>query len=186
MSFCSPWAMTPKHSPRLKVKDMVVLSFLGVMLFLTKLALDPLPNIEPVSLLILVYTVVLGLRRTVYSIYIFVGLELMLRGVHIWTIGYFYVWLVLAALAWLFRRMESTLGWAVLSGAFGLSFGALCAIISIFIGGWQFALTWWLNGIPFDALHCAGNFAMALVLFRPCRVVLTRLSRQIGLISTNE
>ena len=39
------------------------------------------------------------------------------------------------------------------------------------------ALAWWVSGIPFDLLHCAGNFAMALVLFRPCRQVLTRLMR---------
>ena len=77
----------------------------------------------------------------------------------------------------LFRKMESPLGWAVLSGAFGLSFGALCTLVYWVTGGWAFALSWWVSGIPFDLLHCAGNFAMALVLFRPCRQVLTRLMR---------
>ena len=85
--------------------------------------------------------------------------------------------LVLAVVVMLFRKMESPLGWAVLSGAFGLSFGALCALVYWVTGGWAFALSWWVSGIPFDLLHCAGNFAMALVLFRPCRQVLTRLMR---------
>ena len=84
----------------------------------------------------------------------------------------------LVLLAMVFRRMESPLGWAVLSGAFGLSFGALCALVYWVSGGWAFALSWWVSGIPFDLLHCAGNFAMALVLFRPCKNVLTRLMRQ--------
>ena len=82
----------------------------------------------------------------------------------------------LALLARLLRRMESALGWAVLSGAFGLCFGALCALTYLVAVGWSYALSWWISGIPFDLAHCAGNFGMALVLFRPCRKVLARLA----------
>ena len=37
----------------------------------------------------------------------------------------------------------------------------------------------WVAGIPFDLLYCAGNFAMALLLFQPCRV-LTALWQRMG------
>ena len=96
-------------------------------------------------------------------------MEILIWGLGFWNLCYTYVWLVLVVLAMLFRKMESPLGWAVLSGAFGLSFGALCTLVYWVTGGWAFALSWWVSGIPFDLLHCAGNFAMALVLFRPCR-----------------
>ena len=46
------------------------------------------------------------------------------------------------------------------------------------IGGALFALNWWLSGIPFDLLHCAGNFALALVLFVPLRKLLERLQKR--------
>ena len=82
---------------------------------------------------------------------------------------------MLALAAWFLRRMESPVGWAILSGAFGLSFGALCALAYWAAEGWTFALSWWLSSIPFDLLHGAGNFALALVLFKPCKAVLTRL-----------
>lgn len=107
-------------------------------------------------------------------------MEILIWGLGFWNLCYTYVWLVLVVLAMLFRKMESPLGWAVLSGAFGLSFGALCALVYWVTGGWAFALSWWVSGIPFDLLHCAGNFAMALVLFRPCRQVLTRLMRTVN------
>lgn len=110
-------------------------------------------------------------------VYVYVMMEILIWGLGFWNLCYTYVWLVLVVLAMLFRKMESPLGWAVLSGAFGLSFGALCALVYWVTGGWAFALSWWVSGIPFDLLHCAGNFAMALVLFRPCRQVLTRLMR---------
>ena len=27
----------------------------------------------------------------------------------------------------------------------------------------------WVSGIPFDVMHCAGNFVIALLLFNPLR-----------------
>ena len=86
-----------------------------------------------------------------------------------------YVWLILFAAARAMRRMESTLGWALLSGGFGLLFGALCAPVDVFIGGVGYAVSKWISGIPFDVMHCAGNFVLALVLFVPLRELTTRL-----------
>ena len=138
------------------------------------MALAPLPNIEPVSFLIIVYVSVLGLKALI-PVYIYVLLEISTWGLGYWSICYLYVWAVLALAAWCLREMESSVGWAVLSGAFGLCFGALCALSYWATGGWAFALSWWASGIPFDILHCAGNFAMALVLFRPSKRILFRL-----------
>ena len=169
--------MTSKPAPggpRLGAQGIVVLGLLGAVLFVSKMALAWLANIEPVSLLVMVYTVVLG-RKALFPIYVYVALECMVWGINLWSLSYLYVWLVLAALAYLLRRMESPVGWAVLSGAFGAGFGALCALAYLPLEGWQFALSWWVSGIPFDLLHCGGNFVMALVLFRPCKQVLSRL-----------
>ena len=160
----------------METRELVLLALLGALLWVSKMALAMLPNIEPVSLLLIVYTVVLGWKALI-PLYVYVVMELLIWGIGFWSICYTYVWLVLVLLAMLFRRMESPLGWAVLSGAFGLSFGALCSLVYWVSGGWAFALSWWASGIPFDLLHCAGNFAMALVLFRPCKTVLTRLMK---------
>lgn len=157
-------------------RELVFLALLGALLWVSKMALAWLPNIEPVSLLLIVYTVVLG-WKALAPLYVYVAMELLIWGIGFWSICYTYAWLVLVLLAMLFRRMESPLGWAVLSAAFGLGFGALCSLVYWVSGGWAFALSWWVSGIPFDLLHCVGNFAMALTLFQPCKRVLTRLMR---------
>ena len=158
----------------LSARDIVLYGLLGAVLFVAKTALAFLPNIEPVTLLVMVYASVLG-WRALCPVYVYVVLEYLIWGFGLWSACYLYVWAVLALAAILMRKMESPVGWAVLGGAYGLCFGALCALVYWVSGGWQFALSWWLQGIPFDALHCAGNFVMALALFRPCRRVLTRL-----------
>lgn len=158
-----------------KTKEITRLGLLAALLFAAKMMMAPLPNIEPVSLLIIVYVSVLG-PKALIPVYIYVLLEISTWGLGYWSLCYLYVWAVLALAAFFLRRMESPLGWAVLSGAFGLCFGALCALTYWAAGGWAFALSWWVSCIPFDLAHCAGNFVMALVLFRPCKRVLLRLT----------
>ena len=155
-------------------RKLVALSLLAAVMVGLQVALAALPNIEAVSLLVMVYTVVLG-SGVAYILAVFVVLTVLLWGVHTWVLSYLYVWAVLAALAWLLRRMESRLGWALLSGAYGLSFGALCALVYLPVGGWRMFAATWVAGIPFDLLHCGGNFVMALLLFRPRRRVLPLL-----------
>ena len=147
---------------------------LGALTFALQVVMAPLPNIEPVSLLVMLYAVVFG-WKSLYAVYVFVTMEILFHGIGLWNINYLYVWAMLAVLAIGFRRMESPLGWAILSGAFGLSFGALCGIADIFIGGFSYAVAKWISGIPFDLLHCGGNFALALVLWKPLRRLTGRL-----------
>lgn len=158
----------------MRARELTMLGLLGAVLFAGKMALAGLPNIEIVSLLIIVYTVVLG-WKALFPVYVYVLLEYVTWGFGLWSACYLYVWPALALAARLLRRMESPLGWALLSGAFGLSFGALCSLVYLVSGGWAFALSWWIQGIPFDLLHCAGNFVLALTLFQPCKRLLSHL-----------
>lgn len=163
-----------KHS---RLLELIVLALLGALMFAAKMALAALPNIEPVSLLVIVYTVVYG-RKALYPIYVYVMLEILFWGLGLWNLNYLYVWLVLFFLAMVFRNMKSLWGWAILSGAFGLSFGLLCTPVYLLTGGWAFGLSWWVSGIPWDVVHCAGNFVIALVLVRPLTVGLTKIQNR--------
>ena len=151
---------------------------LGAMTFAAKVVMMGLPNIEPVSLMVMLFAVTFG-KKALYPIYVYVVLEFVLYGFHLWSINYLYVWLILAIAAWILRNMTFPFGWALLSGAFGLFFGLLCTPVYLLTGGPAFALSWWISGIPFDLLHCAGNFVIALVLFAPLRRLLEQLYRKI-------
>lgn len=162
---------------RLTTRRLVLFALLEAILVGLQVAMAALPNIEAVSLLIMVYTVVFG-SGVAYIIVVFVLLEMLLWGVNTWVISYLYVWAVLALAAWLLRKMESRVGWAILSGTFGLSFGALCALVYLPVGGIAMFAATWVVGIPFDILHCVGNFVIALLLFQPCRNLISGLWRR--------
>ena len=147
---------------------------MAAMLEASKLALSWLANIELVTLLVLLFAASWGWRALLPTI-AFVGLEILVWGFGLWTFSYFYLWPLLAVIGVLLRRCEASLLWALVAGFFGLAFGALCAIPYLFLGGPAFALSWWLAGIPFDLVHCAGNFVLTLLLWRPLRRLLRAL-----------
>lgn len=159
---------------KLSISEIALFGILAALTFGAKVAMSGLPNIEPVSLMIMIFAVVFG-RKGLYPLYVYVVMEFLFFGFGLWNINYLYVWLILWLLARLFRKMEEPLGWAILSGVFGLSFGALCGIVDVFVGGWGYALTKWMAGLNFDLLHCAGNFFMVLLLFKPLRRLTEKL-----------
>ncbi len=156
---------------------MVLFGILGSMTFAAKYVMSFLPNIEPVSLMVMLFAVVLG-KKWVYPTYLYVAMEILFYGISLWNINYLYIWAVLAVAASLMRKMQGALNWAVLSGVFGLAFGALCGIVDVFIGGFGYAVAKWISGIPFDIAHCVGNFVIALVLFHPLRELMEKLYRK--------
>ena len=161
---------------KLSLREVVLFGVLGALTFALQVVMAPLPNIEPVSLMIMLFAVTFGWKG-LYPTYVFVVMEILFYGIGGWAMYYLYIWLVLFAGAMLMKEMEHPLGWAILSGAFGLLFGALCAIMDAFVGGIGYAVTKWTSGIIFDLAHCGGNFAIALILFRPLRKLLSKLNR---------
>lgn len=163
-----------KRNARLSIQEIALFGVLGAVTFALQVVMAPLPNIEPVSLLVMIFAAVFG-WKCLYPVYVFVVMEILFYGISTWNIYYLYVWTVLALGAILLRRQQQPLAWALLSGVFGLFFGALCGIVDIFIGGFSYAAAKWVSGIPFDLLHCGGNFVIALILFAPLRKVMEKL-----------
>ncbi len=146
--------------------EIVIYALLASLLLVVQVSLAFLPNIELVSVLLIVYTRVMG-RKTLIPLYVFVLAEGLIYGFGIWWINYLYIWTVLVIAVILLRKIQSVWFWAVFSCIYGLCFGALSSIPYFFMGGIPMVITYILNGIPFDLLHGGGNFVTTLVLVKP-------------------
>lgn len=155
-----------QNNPANKIVQIVTIGVLSAILLVGQLGLAFLPNIEIVSTLIILYTQIY--KKQVFSIIlVFVLLEGIIFGFGIWWISYLYIWNILAFIVLIFQKIDSAVLWAVVSGIFGLLFGALCAIPYLLSGGPGAAFAYWSAGIPYDILHCCGNFALTLILYKP-------------------
>ena len=125
-----------------KVLRLVLSGLMGALLVVSKQAMSGIPNVEPVTLLIILFALELP-RETPGAVTVFLVLQGVLYGFGLWWAMYLYVWYLLAVLAWLLRRMDNAFGWAVFSGAYGLCFGGLCAAVYLVAKTPAFALSWW-------------------------------------------
>lgn len=138
----------------------------AAILFALQVALAFLPNVELVSLLVMLYARHLG-RRVFPILFAFAVLEGLLYGFGIWWISYLYVWPILAWLSILLKKTQAPVfSYGILSCFFGFGFGLLCSI-PYMAGGLGAAFAWWIAGIPFDLIHGISNLILALALFAP-------------------
>ena len=166
----SPSAGNGKLLSHKTVLQVVLFGLLGALMVVLQVVMMGLPNIEPVSLLVILCTCAFGCKA-LWPTCILVLAEGLIYGFGNWWFSYTYIWAVLIFLSLPFRRQESPLLWAVISGLFGLFFGLLTTPVEWIIGGPAHALAYWIDGLKFDLLHCVGNFAIMLILFKPLRKV---------------
>ena len=83
---------------RIHVHELLLMGILTALLFIGQVFLACLPNIEIVSFLIILYTLVFG-RKVFLMIYTFILLEGILYGFGLWWFQYLYLWSILAATA---------------------------------------------------------------------------------------
>ena len=148
----------------MKISQITRLAVFCAILYISKVVLEAVPNVELVSLLIICYSIVFGYEAIV-AILVFNLCELEQWGMGPWWMSYLYVWPILAILTCLLKKIfkEDILSWAVFSGLFGLFFGAMFSIVYIFVDP-HYALAYFLSGLIWDVVHCVSNFIIMLLL----------------------
>ena len=158
--------------------SLCLMAMMGTLLVVSKEALAFLPNVELVSLLTILFTLVFG-KRAVGALAVFLLLEGVLYGFGTWWVMYLYIWPLLALLTWLFRWMTHAWQWAIFSGLYGLAFGTLCSLFYLPVGGLKMVIAWIISGLTFDLVHAGGNFLLALLLYHPLRKALDQLEKRL-------
>ncbi len=146
---------------------------MGAMLYTTQVALSFLPNIEIVTLLIVIFSRNFG-KDGISACFVYVALNAIFAGFGLWWATYLVVWPLFALLAYKFRNIDNWIMWAVINGAFGLCFGAFFALPYVIVSP-SYALSYWIAGINFDITHCIGNFTAAILLGKPIDSALKRV-----------
>ena len=149
----------------------------GALMFALKMAMASLPNIEPVTLLVLVAGCCLG-KKGFLAICVYIVCELLVWGAGVWNMGYVLVWPLLFDVAYACRRIRSIWFWSLLAGVFGFSFGLWFALIFGLFNGVSAAFSWWVAGLPFDLVHGVAKMVVTFFLFLPLRGLCKRFDRR--------
>lgn len=146
-------------------------------MFAFKMMLASLPNVEPVTLMIIAIGSVFG-PSALPAVIVYIFLELLVWGIGFWSISYLYIWPLLFFISCLLRKNRSAFLAACLAALFGFSFGLLCAVPMLFTAGFLGALSWWQAGALFDLIHGTANFILCLLLYTPLVRLLEKMKKK--------
>lgn len=154
---------------RQQVLRIVLLPMFGAMLFVSKIAFEALPNIHPVAMLIMVFT--LAYRRwALVPIYIYVILFGAFYGFQQWWYPHLYIWTILWAVTMLLPKKlpdkKAAFIYPAVCGLHGFLYGTLWAPSQALIFGFNFkqTLAWIGSGLLFDVRHGISNICMGLLI----------------------
>ena len=167
----------------LTVYELVLFAMLGMVMFVSKIAMEFLPNIHLLGMLTMVYTLTFRVKALI-PIYIYVFVNGLYAGFAVWWMPYLYVWTVLWGITLLLpKNMPAWLAcvvYPIVCGLHGLMFGLLCAPAQalFFQLNWEMTVAWVMAGFAFDAIHAVGN-TLAGLLIVPLVELMTKLMRTV-------
>ena len=128
---------------KIKIKELVLFSIFASIMFLGQYFFQFIPNVEVVSLFIIVLSIVYE-RKVLYSITLFIMLMGITYGFGLWILGYIIIWPLLSLITVLLKEylIGNYLRLSLYSGGFGFLFGFFYASIYFFIGDFNLAFVY--------------------------------------------
>ena len=158
-----------RSNDRLSVRELTVFAMLGALMFCGKLIMEFLPNVHPLGMLVMCYTLVYR-KKALIPIAVYLLLQGLYAGFNLWWVPYLYLWPLLWGVTMLLpKNMKPKIAMVVyplVCALHGLCFGTLYAPAQAIMFGLSFKsmLLWIASGFPFDCIHAVGNAAAGLLI----------------------
>ena len=164
---------------KFSIKEIILFAILSSILTLSQIALSFIPNVELVTLLIMIYSLIYK-EKTLYIVVIFVIMMGLLHGFGTWWFGYLIIWPLFSLITCkLSKSLEGNyLRMSICSGIFGFIFGMLYTIPNIIFAGVKAGSAYYIAGIPYDIIHGTGNYFLMLFLGERIYKLITSLNNQ--------
>lgn len=165
-----------------KLFDILVFTMLGVIMFISKLIMEVLPNIHLLGILTMVYTITYR-KDALKPIYIYVLLNGLYSGFNLWWVPYLYIWTILWGITMLLpKNMPTKVAvpvYSIVCALHGLLFGALYAPAQAVMFGFDFKMmvAWIVAGLPFDIIHAISNLFLGSLII-PLSMALKKFHKQ--------
>ena len=166
--------MKDTDKKKISTGELAQLALFCALMIAGKEVLRSIPNVHPVTLLIIICASVYG-RNALYPVFIFSVAEIAIYGFGLWNISYLWIWPLQVLTALPFRSERSPVFWGCFAALHGFAFGALCSVVTLIVSGPKAALAFWLAGLSFDLIHGISNGVMTAVLFAPLMKLMGRL-----------
>ena len=170
-----------------KVEEITLIGILAAVNIASRVMLQMLPNIKPVTSIIIISVLVFGLAFGIKLTIVTTLVSNIFLGMGTWTFFQILAWVVICLLTQCLKDVFAKFGkkpplyvMAIFSFLMGYVFGFVVSLEQFMIGGLGLFLAYYSAGIFFDTLHASGNFVFYLI----CSPILMKVFENRGYIHT--
>ena len=174
------WALWRAEQKMSSGSDLILLILLGAFAVSGRVLLDPIPNVQPVTVIVLLAGIHFGAPRAVALAAAVALCSNVLLGHGLWSlyqaVGWSAVGVAGAALSnrlYVDGRMAIR-ALAALAAVSAVAFDWIVSLSALHSLSSEVFLVYLMAGIPYDLLHAAGNVAFVAWLANPLSEIMTR------------
>ncbi len=164
-----------------RTHEIALIGILAALNIASRIFLQGLPNIKPVTSIIIISVLMFGLKFGVELSIVTTIVSNLFLGMGIWTFFQILAWTIICLLsdiinkAFIHSKHEPPLFlMALFAFLMGYVFGFFVSLDKLMIGGLKLFIIYYLSGLSFDTLHAIGNFGFYFVCFPLMKKIFTR------------
>lgn len=153
-----------------KVKEISLIGLLAAINIASRIALQGLPNIKPVTSIIIISVMFFGLSFGIKLTIVTTIVSNIFLGMGTWTFFQILAWIVICLLTQLvieffdkIHKEPSYIVMAIFAFIMGYVYGFIVSLEQFMIGGLSLFIAYYSTGFLFDTLHAVGNFCFYLM-----------------------
>lgn len=163
-----------------------MIALLATICSLGRIIFSGIPNVQPVTALLIIFTVILGWRIGMTIATLTIILTNLFLGLGPWTIMQILsYWIVIFTINLIHKvllklNVSKHLNYIVMtiaSGLMGFLYGFVISIMWVVLFRVNHFFIYYMRGIPYDLLHAMGNIVFYLILFPVMSNVLKRFEK---------
>lgn len=153
-----------------KVREISLIGILAAVNIASRIYLQALPNIKPVTSIIIISVMLFGLGFGVKLSIVTTIVSNLFLGMGTWTFFQILAWVVICLITQLLldflkkiNKQPKLLPMAIFAFFMGYVFGIVVSFEKLMLGGPSLFIVYYISGLLFDTFHAVGNFGFYLI-----------------------
>ena len=143
------------------------LSFVGRMTFTF------LPNVQPMTVVILIATMYLGTYDGWLVAITSILISNLYLGMGVWTLAQIVSFSVLVLIVHICKKINLSIGYyPIVALLMGFTYGFIISLVQAPFFGWVSFFPYLISGLPYDLNHAVGNYLFFIILHPPLSRIL--------------
>ena len=162
-----------KNTTIFSIRKITLIALLSTLAYVGRLLFSWIPNVQPVTVILLIITLEMGLVEGILTASLSMILSNIFLGMGPWTLhqiaSFAIVILIFSCLKPSWRQtwkqpLLKLVFFTIMAGLTGYIYGFVISILSVYFYHIPKFWVYYLQGLPFDTLHALGNIGFWIIL----------------------